>query len=72
MIDLRTLLVQRGLARQFTEPPTAPTGLPVLPPMPGPRIPPALRRYQTGLRMQQAYANQWTPHPLLVRILSRF
>lgn len=46
---------------------TAPTGLPVPPPSEPSRVPPAWQRYLTGLKMQNAYANNWNPNPMLVR-----
>ena len=48
----------------------APTGLPAFPPSGDTgRTSPALQRYSTGLKMQNAYANNWTPNPILLRIL---
>lgn len=67
MDPLHALLLERLLVPT----PVAPTGLPALPPVLPPRLPPAWRRFQTALRMQDAYAKHWTPHPLLLRILSR-
>lgn len=52
--------------------PTAPTGLPAPPPAPPGtgRVPPAWKRYVTAQKMQDAVANNWTPNPTLVKILS--
>ena len=50
--------------------PTAPTGLPATTPTQAATVPPDWQRYLTGLRMQHAYANNWQPNPMLVRLLS--
>ena len=49
--------------------PKAPTGLPA--PVPGKTntLPPAWQRYATSQKMQQAYRNNWTPNPMLIRLL---
>lgn len=57
------------LTQDLEDVPLAPTGLPALPPNPTPRLPPAWKRYMTGLKMQDAYANDWRPNPILLRIL---
>ena len=49
--------------------PTAPTGLPATPPSNKASLPPAWQRYATGLKMQQAYANNWQPNPIMLRLL---
>ena len=46
----------------------APTGLPVPPPGETAKVPPAWQRYLTGMKMQNAYANNWTPNPMLIRV----
>ena len=43
--------------------------VPPTPPNPKNRIPPAVDRYVTGQKMIQAYQNNWTPNPILLRIL---
>lgn len=51
--------------------PTAPTGLPSIPPKGHEgKTPPAWKRYDTGLKMQEAISKGWTPNPTLVRILN--
>lgn len=52
--------------------PTAPTGLPAPPPAAPNQgtVPPAWQRYSTGLKMQNAYANNWNPNPILLRLLN--
>lgn len=57
------------LERTALEVPEAPTGLPTAPPAKPARVPPAWQRYSTGLKMQHAYANGWSPNPMLIRIL---
>jgi len=49
--------------------PMAPTGLPAPPPAKPSRVPPAVDRYTTGLKMQHAIANNWEPNPTLIRLL---
>lgn len=50
--------------------PTAPTGLPAhTPNETSGSPPPAWQRYITALHMQHAYANGWTPNPMIIRIL---
>ena len=49
--------------------PKAPTGLPAPAPNAPSRVPPAWDRYVTGLNMQKAYANNWNPNPMLVRLM---
>jgi hypothetical protein len=48
----------------------APNGLPTQPPAQASRVPPAMQRYLTGMQMQQAYANNWSPNPMLLRVLN--
>ena len=50
--------------------PVAPTGLPAPAPNQKEQIPPAWQRYATALKMQNAYANNWTPNPMLIRLLN--
>lgn len=57
------------LTQDLEDVPLAPTGLPAIPPNPDTRLPPAWKRYMTGLKMQDAYANDWRPNPILLRIL---
>lgn len=61
---LRDVLTERAVSAA----PTAPTGLPAPVPSKPARVPPALDRYKTALRMQRAYANGWEPNPILIRI----
>jgi hypothetical protein len=39
------------------------------PPNPDPKLPPAWKRWLTAQRMQQAYANNWQPNPILLRLM---
>ena len=50
--------------------PTAPTGLPATPPGNKAALPPAWQRYATGLKMQNAYANNWQPNPIMLLLLN--
>lgn len=56
-------------AKQMAGAPMAPTGLPAPPPNQAAKVPPAWQRYSTALKMQQGFANNWSPHPILTRIL---
>jgi len=47
----------------------APTGLPAPTPNMSEGIPPAWQRYSTGLKMQNAYANNWQPNPIILRMM---
>lgn len=66
--NLHETLLQRQLGAQQPALP-APTGLPAPTPNPKSNLPPAWKRYATGLKMQHAYANGWNPNPMLLRIL---
>lgn len=44
-------------------------GLPVVPPNPQGSLPPAERRWMNGQQIQQAYANNWQPNPVLLRAM---
>ena len=62
MIDpLKETLMARAV-------PMAPTGLPAPPPSQPSRVRPAMDRYATGLKMQEAIANGWQPNPTLIRL----
>ena len=50
--------------------PVAPTGLPAPAPQAKAGLPPAWQRYATSLKMQDAVANDWTPNPMLIRLLN--
>lgn len=39
------------------------------PPSTSTRVPPAWQRWQTGQKMQDAYANNWSPNPMLIRLM---
>lgn len=49
--------------------PMSPAGLPTGLPAQKPQLKPAWQRYMTGLKMQEAYANNWNPNPMMIRIL---
>lgn len=78
MNDLLNLLVQRQLAGgvppppaptpQVTQPPPqpAPTN-PVIPPNIPAKLPSQEKRFQNAQLIQQAYAGDWTPNPVLLR-----
>lgn len=62
---LQQLLLERSMSKE----PIAPSGLPAPTPKPKSHLPPAWKRYLTGLRMQEAVRNNWQPSPTLVKIL---
>lgn len=39
------------------------------PPQPKRSVPPAEKRWATANAMQQAYANNWTPNPMLIQAM---
>lgn len=43
--------------------------LPASPPNPHAKVPPRMDRFITGQKMTEAYRNNWSPNPMLVRIL---
>lgn len=49
---------------------TASTGLPTPVPNQSQGVPPAWQRFLTGQRMQDAYRANWTPNPMIIRMLS--
>lgn len=49
-------------------PPPTPATMPQ-PPNPSPSVPPAVKRWDNAQQMSQAYANGWSPNPILLRIL---
>ena len=66
--SLLDVMTERALVPEV---PTAPTGLPSIPPKGHEgKTPPAWKRYDTGLKMQEAISNGWQPNPTLIRILN--
>ncbi|MGE3341506.1 MAG: hypothetical protein AB7J46_06455 [Candidatus Altimarinota bacterium] len=68
--QLTQLLLER-VGGQEEATPVAPSGLPAPTPNAKRKLPPAWKRYLNALSMQQAIANNWTPHPTLVNILNK-
>lgn len=77
--NLKQTLINRAQQQQQTMPwtgtasptnhPPAPTGLPAHTPNEKANVPPAWQRWLTSLHMQKAYANGWSPNPMLIRVL---
>jgi len=44
-------------------------GLPTPPPNPSARVPPAWQRWATSQKMQDAYRNNWSPNPMMIRLM---
>ena len=52
-----------------TPAPMGPGELPIGLPNEGARVPPRERRFETGQKMMDAVRNDWSPNPMLIRIL---
>ena len=72
MDPLKQTLLDRemGAGAQSGSPVVQPEGgLPTTLPSKPQHVPPAWQRFLISQRMQAGYRNNWTPHPILTRIL---
>lgn len=76
MVDTNNPLFTQLMQRQLqtpgsSQPPppmaTTPAPMPVLPPSDATKVPPQMQRWMNGQQVQDAYANNWQPNPILLR-----
>ena len=60
MNDLFNILMQRQMQQQE---------LPQVPPNPATKIPQQLKRWSNAQQIQDAYKNNWSPNPVLLRAM---
>lgn len=66
--DLLNLLMQRQTAPAPTiQPQVEPQPLPIVPPTPETHVPPKVDRWKNAQILQDAYRNNWTPNPMLLK-----
>lgn len=61
-------LEQVLLARQIRQAQPAVADTPQEMPNSSTKVPPQWQRYVTAQKMQKAYASNWTPNPILIRV----
>ena len=66
MDPLKQALLDQQRSQWATPPPQVP---PATPPTEPAQVPPRWQRFETAQKMQDAYRNNWTPNPMLVRVL---
>lgn len=67
MDPLTQQLIQRQMAGQGSQPPLQPQPMPSVPPNIPQHMPTQAQRWMNAQQIQNAYANGWTPNPILLR-----